>query len=366
LRQLTVAEKPELGISEVLENVQTAIRDIVPVEWAESPKLQVSNLTREHLRKILTIFIGTGINKQDGSLCSVPFQHQGTGTINALVLVLLSMIADLKQNVIFAMEEPEIAIPPYTQKRIINSIVEKSAQAIFTSHSPYVLEEFDSNQILVLNRNKNGELIGKSAKYPVKPKAYKEELRRKFCEGLLARRVLITEGRTEYDAFPACAKKLYEFDSNYKTFDALGIAVINAETDSQIAPIGEFYKAIGKTVFAVFDKQTSESLNKITASVDFAFEATEKGFENVVIKGISIEVLKQYALDLIKDGVWPTHYTEKPDENTTNEDLKRMMSKFLKDKKGSGEIAELLSSCKSKEELPDYIIKTIDSINNQI
>jgi putative ATP-dependent endonuclease of OLD family len=142
LRQISIAEKPELGISEILENIQTAIREFVPVEWAENPKLQVSDMTRFHLRKILTVFIGTGVLNKDGEMYSAPFQHQGTGTINALVLTLLSIIAELKQNVIFAMEEPEIAIPPYTQKRIINSIIGKSAQAIFTSHSPYVLEEF--------------------------------------------------------------------------------------------------------------------------------------------------------------------------------------------------------------------------------
>ena len=64
------------------------------------------------------------------------------------------MIAELKQNVIFAMEEPEIAIPPHTQKQIISEVTSKSAQAIFTSHSPYVLEEFDPSQILVIQRER--------------------------------------------------------------------------------------------------------------------------------------------------------------------------------------------------------------------
>ncbi len=37
---------------------------------------------------------------------AVPFQHVGTGTLNALVLALLSFIAELKpDSVIFAMEE---------------------------------------------------------------------------------------------------------------------------------------------------------------------------------------------------------------------------------------------------------------------
>jgi len=367
LRQVVVAENPDLGISGILNNIQTAIREIVPIEWAETPKLQVSNLTREHLRKILTVFIGTGISKSDDTSSSIPFYHQGTGTINALVLVLLSMIADLKQNVIFAMEEPEIAIPPYTQKRIIESIVQKSSQAIFTSHSPYVLEEFNPMQILVLNRDSNGFLVGKSEKFPVKPKLYKEELRRKFCEGLLARRVLITEGRTEYDAFPACIKKLNEFEPNkYKSFDALGIAIINAETDSQVAPIGRYYKDIGKKVFAVFDKQSSDSLLQIQSSVDHSYEANEKGFENVIINGISQAILKEYALDLVKNNEWPTHYTDKPNNMSSENDIKEMMKRFLIDRKGSGEAAELLFRCKKKDDMPKYIVDTINDIISHI
>jgi putative ATP-dependent endonuclease of OLD family len=365
LRDLSVAEKPELGISGVLENIQAAIRGIVPVEWAENPKLRVSDLTREHLRKILTVFIGTGAIASDGSKYSAPFQHQGTGTINALVLVLLSMIADLKQNVIFAMEEPEIAIPPYTQKRIINSIREKSAQAIFTSHSPYVLEEFDSLQVMVLNRSKDGELTGFPATYPpaIKPKSYKGEFRRRFCEGLLSRRVLITEGRTEYDSFPACAKRLSEISPNeFKTLDALGIAIIDAETETQIAAIGGFYKKLGKEVFAVFDRQSAESLAEISANVNHTFEAQDKGFEKIILDGISIDVLKKYAEALEDSGEWPTHITPPPSLCISDNDYKVSMFKVLKSNKGSGEAAELLSSCKTKDEMPKYIVETIESI----
>lgn len=366
LRQVTVAEKPELEISGILENVQTAIREIVPVEWVENPKLQVSDMTRVHLRHILTVFIGTGAINKKGENYSAPFQHQGTGTINALVLVLLSMIAELKQNVIFAMEEPEIAIPPYTQKRIINSIINKSSQAIFTSHSPYVLEEFSPEQVMVTNRTNNGKLTGKSAIPPVKPKFYKQEFRKKLCEGLLARRVLIAEGQTEYDSFPTCAYLLNELDSeNFKSFDALGIAIINAETDSSIVKFAEYFKSLGKEVFAVFDKQTPENLELIKASVHHCYEAPEKGFENVVINGISYEVLKNYALKLVDEKKWPTHIKPEPFEAMEDEELKKIMRKFLKDRKGSGEASELLSNC-NKEELPEFIVNTLFDISEKV
>jgi putative ATP-dependent endonuclease of OLD family len=186
LRRLPVAQNPELGITGILSSVQDAVRSFVPSDWAENPHMRVSNLTRAHLRRILTVFMGTGAVRDDNSEYAAPFQHQGTGTINTLVLALLSMIAELKQNVIFAMEEPEIAIPPHTQKRIISNVTSKSAQAIFTSHSPYVLQELEPSHILVIRREA-GLLTGIPADYPptVKPKMYREEFRKRFCEALL-------------------------------------------------------------------------------------------------------------------------------------------------------------------------------------
>jgi len=364
LRNVSVASDPDIGISDVLESVQTAVRSLVPIECADAPTMRVSQLTREHLRQILTVFLGTGSLRDDGTEYAAPFHHQGTGTINTLVLSLLSMIAELKQNVIFAMEEPEIAIPPHTQKRIINSIISKSAQAIFTSHSPYVLEEFDPSHIVVVNRN-NGILTGTPAQYPptVKQKMYREEVKRRFCESLLARRVLITEGRTEYDVFPVAAKRLHELlPDEYTSLEGLGIAIINAETDSQVAPLGDYFRKLGKTVFAVFDKQTEESRTNIISVIDHAFEAPEKGFENVVVNDASETALRRYAVFLIDNNEWPTHlYTIKPTPEMAIEELKTSLKGYFRWAKGSGSAADFLNQC-SKDEMPVSIVEVLKEI----
>ena len=75
-----------------------------------------------------------------------------------LVLAMLSQMAEDKQNVIFAMEEPETAIPPYAQKRIVHEIRTLASQTIFTSHSPYVLAEFTLEETVVLARDAQGAL----------------------------------------------------------------------------------------------------------------------------------------------------------------------------------------------------------------
>jgi putative ATP-dependent endonuclease of OLD family len=147
LRQIDIAENESFGISPVLNDLQASLQAFVPSDGGENPNIRVSELTREHLRKTLAVFIGTGAYTSNNNEYLAPFGHQGTGTINTLVLALLAMIAEEKQNVIFAMEEPEIALPPHVQRRIVDSIRSRSAQALFTSHSPYILDEFSPENL---------------------------------------------------------------------------------------------------------------------------------------------------------------------------------------------------------------------------
>jgi putative ATP-dependent endonuclease of the OLD family len=349
LRVLPVAADPELGITQILSGIQAAIRTFVPSEWASEPHLRVSDLTRENLRRTLTVFMATGA-MNGATPHAAPFQHQGNGTINMLVLALLSMIADAKKTVIFAMEEPEIAIPPSTQKRIVDGVRAKSSQAIFTSHSPYVLEEFSPNQILVLRRDGQGKLSAAPLTFPphIKPKAYSSEFRLRFAEALLARRVLIAEGETETAAYPAAARRLAELDpQNYASLEALGIAVFNARTDNQVAGFGTLFRGLGKAVFAVYDKQTDATRQaQIVASVDHAYEAPTKGFENLLLNETAESALRRFAAQLVADGEWPLHLAaETPQATTPLDNLKNALRKYLGWSKGSGGAADLLGIC---------------------
>ncbi|MXN28142.1 ATP-dependent nuclease [Delftia sp. CH05] len=365
LRTLPVADKEELGIAPLLKDVQDAVRRFVPSDWAEQPHMRVSDLTRESLRKDLTVFMGTGAKRADGSTYSAPYQHQGTGTINTLVLALLSIIAGLKQNVIFAMEEPEIALPPHTQKRIVNSVRGTSAQALFTSHSPYVLEEFKPSELQVLRRTQ-GKLSAVPASYPpsIKPKTYKANFRARFCEALLARYVLIVEGRTEFDAVPAAARRLNELNPvMYKTLEALGVAVIDAGSDAQVAPLGQFFRGLGKTVFAVFDKQAPAASLAIKQAVDYPFESAEKGFENVVLLQTGETALRRYALSVVNEGSWPQHLeARKPTAASTINQVREVLWDFFSWAKGSGDAGDLLGNC-LEAEMPEYLKAALHKIH---
>ncbi len=364
LRQLNVAENPELGLSPIFKELQSAIQKFVPAEWGSAPHLKVSDLTRENLRKILTAFIATGAGNY-----AAPFQHQGTGTINMLVLALLSMIAEEKQNVIFAMEEPEIAIPPYAQKRIVNFISKLSAQAIFTSHSPYVIEEFEPANVFVLRRDKAGKLDGNPIELPsnLKYKRYRQDFRNRFAESLLSRRIFIAEGATEAGAYSTAARKLAEVNSDiYSSLENLGMSICDAGSDSQIATLGAFFRKLGKETYSVFDLQETKEELEIRDNVDYPYMSPYKGMEKMMIEEFDIEMAKTYMTELINENNWPTHLAQRhPSPIDTDETLKAAFLDYFKDDKGSGRIADFLSQC-TEAQIPKFIKDTIKSINNGI
>lgn len=342
-----VATDPSLGISEVLESIDAALKKYVPKEWGIEPHLKVSNLTREHLRKVITAFISTSSGGH-----AAPFYRQGTGTINMLVLAMLSLIAEDKQNVIFAMEEPEIAIPPYAQKRIVHEVRKLSSQAIFTSHSPYVLEEFEIDETVVLSRSEDGQMYRHPISLPksVKLKRYRQEFRTRFCEGLLSRRIMIAEGATETASLPAISRRLEELNpGTYTSLEALGICTIDAGGETNIPDLAKLYKDLGKTVYSICDKQIDEQKALIEAEVNQLFMHEEKGFEDLVLSNTDINALKRYCSTI---ETWPQKII---DEYPNPEDEpKKALRKYFKDKKAEGSVADLLVLCE-EHEIPEWL-----------
>lgn len=346
LADFTVAADPELGISGILESINTALKKYVPKEWGIEPHLKVSNLTREHLRKVITAFIATGEGNH-----AAPFYRQGTGTINMLVLAMLSQIADDKQNVIFAMEEPETAIPPYAQKRIVHEIRLLASQAIFTSHSPYVLEEFALDETVVLGRDATGELSRKSITLPsnLKLKAYRQDFRTRFCEGLLSRRVLIAEGETETTAFPVVCRRLAELNPvSYKSLEALGICTLNAGSDSKIAGMAKLFADLGKRTFALCDKQDPADQAKIEAEVELLLMHGKKGIEALVLEGTTDAALQRFAALL----QWPPHLAQKYADPIA--DARNALAEYFSWAKGNWGLADFLAQC-SEDEIPEWL-----------
>jgi putative ATP-dependent endonuclease of OLD family len=326
--------------------IDRSLKKYVPREWGVKPHLKVSNLTREHLRKVITAFIATGAGDH-----AAPFYRQGTGTINMLVLAMLSQIAEDKQNVIFAMEEAETAIPPYAQKRIVHELRKLSSQSLFTSHSPYVLEEFSLDETVILSRSDDGQLSQAKIQLPesIKHKRYRQDFRTRFCEGLLSRRVLIAEGATEATSFPVVARRLAELNpATYASMEALGVCVIDAGSETQIADLGALYKRLGKRTFALCDKQADAAKAAIEAQVECLFMHGEKGIEDLILKNTTQAALERFADKLD----WPPHLLAKYPQPKIQ--AAAALGEYFGWSKGNWGIAEFLAQC-SEAEIPQWL-----------
>lgn len=359
LRGVTVAgdENPEFG--QVLSSIDEAMKQIVAAEWADAPHLRVSELTREDLRRVLRSFMATGAPGY-----AAPFNHQGSGTINSLVIAMLTLIAQKRNGrVIFAMEEPEISVPPTAQKRVVDLILGLGGQAIFTTHSPYVLEEFEPEQMTVISRKHGtGELSGARVALPasLRVKAFRTGIRTRFCEALLARRVLVTEGDTEAASYAALAKTAARANpSRFARLDTRGWAIFDAQGETNVAGFASFFQGLGKSVASVFDQQPADRLTEIKASSDYTFEQPYAGFEDLVLAEVPPAAQHAYVDALIADGVWPSHVPEP--EDSADHSYAKALKKLLSKNKGDRYAADLVAGL-AEADFPPSMVGVLEGL----
>jgi len=288
----------------------------------------------------------------------VPFQQAGTGTLNTLVLALLTFIADLKPDtVIFAMEEPEIAVPPHTQRRIADYLIHETTQAFVTSHSPYVIERFEPRQTLLLARDGKGVVSAKkiSEASGLRDNDYKRYARRGLTECMLGKGAIVVEGVTEFHALPVAARKMAEADKSLQPLDIAGAAFFDAESENNIPKFGAFFKALGLKTFAFYDAKqgTKEEKQKFANSFDLDGEHQYPGFEALITAEVPIDRLWNFLDQLRASG--ENGNVRIPLERPNDDTVKRIAKEGLLSNKGAGWAARLFEDC-GVHELPKTVV----------
>lgn len=328
----------------ILDNIEARIKQYVPIETSgSSTRLFVSQLTREHLRKTLSFFMSSSTDQSP-----VPFQRLGTGTLNTLVFALLSAISDMKKDsVIFAMEEPEIAISPHTQRRIIKYLLESTSQTFVTSHSPYVIEKFTADQIKILDRTDDASLTSQSIVFPdeLKPKAFHRELRKSIAEAMLGKAVLIGEGATECVVLSAIGDVLEENEPDLYPMDLSGVTYFDGGGDPSFISFGTFFKGIQLKTYALYDqKQRTADQNKsIQNSFDIATETTFTGIEQLLSEEVPISVQWDFLVQVRDGGVMPV--CPVPTTQPADDRIKELTIQVLKALKGDPLVGDLIRKC---------------------
>lgn len=361
-----IGDIPQLAT--IREQIRRRTRQFIGLGPEDATAFFASELTREHLREVVRLFVAS---EQSAHL--LPFHRLGTGAINVLVFSLLTFIAELKKkhSVIFAMEEPEIALPPHTQRRIVRFVLKEMGQAIVTSHSPFVLEQFEPADIVVLDRDSSGILRGK----PLEPgRAALRMLRtqrRQFAEAVLGRSVLVVEGGTEVALCHAVSTALEQFSDpgTYTHFDLAGVTVFNAGSDAAVPMFGPVFAAVGKPAFALHDKQkrpwSSEeqaALNSYHTVIEHPYD----GIEDLLLHEVPVSVHRAFLQQAAARADYPQ--TKKYDPVMSDDEVLKLSREVLIARKGeaSAYCALLISNCATVDDLPKTIVELLRTVHDTL
>jgi putative ATP-dependent endonuclease of the OLD family len=338
-----------VALAPILKNIEARLAQYIPLaSEGRATQLFVSELGREHLRKTISFFLRTSNNQQP-----IPFEKSGTGTLNILVLALLSSLAEArKDKVIFAMEEPEIALAPHTQRRVIQFLLSSSAQCIVSSHSPYVIEQFDPEQIRILRKDADAVLSSTSLTVgaTLKQSIYRQHSRKALAEAILGKGVIICEGMTEKDIIDATAAKMEQTDPEGRyPLDLSGISVMSIDGDGLLKEFGAFFQSLEIRAYAFYDRKktrTDQQKLEISNSFDRQFESPYTGAEKMLTTEIPPDRLWELLLELKNGG---NDDLGIPAERPEAAQMTKLAQDVLKGNKGAGYCRRLIELCDPNE-----------------
>ena len=360
-----------IGTIPQLQNIRNQVRKRMSrfvglAEGEEATSFFASELTREHLREVVRFFI-----RSQESNHSVPFHRLGTGAINTLVFALLTHIADLRGSgsVVFAMEEPEIALPPHAQRRVTRYILKNMGQAIISSHSPYVIEEFALDQVLAVSRHAcvlQGTVVPTMG---IKHKTLAQN-RRQLAEAVLSRGVVVAEGAAEAGLLPAASSRLEALRAGerYDPFDLTGVAVFDAQGQGNVPKWGPFFAALDKAVFAFQDEPsqpwTADDTTQLSAYTENC-ETAYPNLESLLVTEVPPAALRRFLTAAQELPDYPTDLGTL-DLAADDQAVRGFAKSILRRKKGEGYGGLLMEHCQSEADLPETVTAFLIRIHDAL
>jgi len=356
-------------LREILDEIDTRLRLVVGLSTDDRAlRLYPSALTRESLRRSITLF-----GSSERSNTPVPYWRLGSGVINSMVFSLLTFIAELRSNVIFAMEEPEIALPPHTQRRIVRFLQSRMHQSILTTHSPFVLEQYDPAGVVLLERGSDGGVAGRKIRIAgIKAKTYKGNLRRVLAEAMLGDAVLCVEGVSDAEAIYAASAVLESGspEGSYTPLDLSGVTVVHCEGDGALPRYGEFFSELGLRTYAFYDRQENAAISaEIGNAFDVVWELGQSGIEYLLADETGIPVVRGFLSGASKWEDYP-HNSHNPERFTydpaeSDDEVRRLCRRVLMSRKGAG-YARRLVELSSPTDLPSVITNALARISSDL
>ncbi len=189
------------GLSPLVERINRQLAELLP----DAPRFQL-RLTATDSESLLRALVPHYAGSEGVSL---PVGRHGMGLLSLQTFILLLELGRERVRMgkpfLFAMEEPELHIPPGMQRRLISQAVSIAEQTICTSHSPRVAASYPATSVQILDRS--SARFAATAMLPAPLDGSATNARRKLfqddrarlVEALMNHRVLIPEGRSEHE-----------------------------------------------------------------------------------------------------------------------------------------------------------------------
>ena len=191
------------GLSPLVEHINRQLSELLP----DAPRFQLRLTATDSeslLRALVPHYAGS-----DG--VPLPVGRHGMGLLSLQSFILLLELGRERMRTgkpfLFAMEEPELHIPPGMQRRLISQAVSVAEQTICTSHSPRIAAYYPATSVQILDRNPARLAAISMLPAPLDGSATNarrkllQDDRARTVEALMHHRVLIPEGRSEYEWF---------------------------------------------------------------------------------------------------------------------------------------------------------------------
>ncbi|SEW51626.1 ATP-dependent nuclease [Chitinophaga arvensicola] len=214
------------GVKEITGDIKTTIKEAVGETYSPSKLSIRSNLPNdpERLLQSLGLYIGEADEDYEGEIHELSL---GGANLIFLTLKLLEFKAKKKHERIahfLLIEEPEAHLHTHIQKTLFDHIKFEDTQVIYSTHSTFISEASNIDNVNILGRVKNYAEVFHPAtdlasEKKMKLQRYLDAIRTNL---LFAKGVILVEGDGEEILYPTLIREIFGL-----SLDELGISVIN-------------------------------------------------------------------------------------------------------------------------------------------
>jgi energy-coupling factor transporter ATP-binding protein EcfA2 len=246
-------------LKELREGIDAHLKQLVP--GCPGLELRLTGTDAESLLQALVPHY-----RYTGSV-SLPAGRHGSGLLSLQTALLVLQVAERRrkanQNVIIAVEEPELHMPPGVQSQILHQLRTSSNQLVCATHSPRVAAACSALDIRMVNATGNPSApVAPILKTPLTSSAKNgvrklfQENRQALVEALMHRFVLVPEGRTDGEwlrLFSSCASSDQELGTCGDSLPFATVFGIAPTHDACVVDTVEKIKDIRGDVVALAD-----------------------------------------------------------------------------------------------------------------